>query len=453
MFSILINYVDWVSDSITQQYQRIVGLRCTNPTYIDCPRIATRYTTVFPALLLCLAILTINGCSSDPFLSTAEPKKETAKSTPVAAYSTSTFGLYDVSTFDVYVDDGIIQVIAGGKVSADDKQIKLQYTRSEDGGHHWDNPVPVGNLLTSINSRGNDIQLAAKGSHLLAVWQTKGEMPGMGPMVSAYSEDNGKTWKQAANPAANNEGDQSHIDLIADQHGNFHAVWLEDPEENGYQSLRYARSVDWGKRWSQAATLDDSTCSCCWNTFAVSPENELNILYRDMKPRDMSLLQSYDDGKSWRHVSTVGEFNWKFDGCPHVGGGLAYTGANNPKQLHSLVWTGAEGESGLYHLSSKNNGNCWSKPQKLGNNPIHGDIAASDSNIVAVWDEMEPDGASIFYAKSEDGGTTWLTPIRLTQANNAATHPRLVATEHGLLALWTEKPSKQPGQLAWQLIE
>jgi hypothetical protein len=453
MSSAVLIFVGWVSASVTQLFQRIAGLRCANPAYFDFFRITFQKTIFFPALLMHLASLALTGCSSGPLLSIVEPTTETAESPTVAPYSKSTLGLYDISTFDVYVDEDVIHVFAGGKVSDEDKQIKLRYTRSEDGGRNWLDPVNLSNLPASINSRGNDIQLAAKGNHLLAVWQSKGELPGMGPMVSAYSQDNGTTWKQGTNPAANNAGDQSHIDLIADHHGLFHAVWLEDPEENGYQSLRYSRSVNWGKRWSQAATLDDSTCSCCWNTLALSPENGLNILYRDMKPRDMSLLQPSDDGKTWRHISTVGEFAWQFDGCPHVGGSLAYTEADNPKQVHSLVWTGVEGKSGLYHLSSNDDGKSWSTPQKLGNAAIHSDIAAFDGNIVALWDEMEPDGASIFYAKSKDGGATWLTATRLTTANHVATHPRLVATKHGLLALWTEKPSKQPGQLAWQLLD
>lgn len=451
MFSSTVFYMGWESLIAAHLHQRTTQSPSDYPTYIGL-QATTKGRMHIQVLLMCIANLMINGCSTAPILDKAEPTQETAKSPSVAPYSTSVFGLYDISTFDVYVDDDVIHLIAGGKVSADDKQNVLRYIRSEDGGHHWLNPVDI-KSSPSIASRGNDIQLAAKGYHLLVAWQSKGELPGMGPMQSAYSEDNGISWKRGVNPALNNAGDQSHFNLIADHHGNFHAVWLEDAEENGYQSLRYSRSVDWGKHWSKAATLDDSTCSCCWNTFALSPNNELDILYRDMKPRDMALLQSYDDGKTWRHVSTVGEFGWKFDGCPHVGGSLTYVGAENPTQLHSLVWTGVDEKSGLYHLSSKNNGNCWSKPQKLGNKAIHGDIAALDSNnIVAVWDEMEPEGSSIFSAKSEDGGSSWLEPTRITTANNS-THPRLVATKNGLLALWTEKNPKQPSQLAWQYIE
>ena len=319
MFQTVISYVGRVSASITQHSQHLVRLRSTNSTiYI---------------LLLCLST-TIIGCSSAPILSPAQ-------STTVLPYSKSTFGLYDISTFDVYANNGIIHVIAGGKATMNDKQVSLRYTRSEDGGGNWLVPISLAKLPASINTRGNDIQLAAEGDHLLSVWQGKGELPGMGPMLSAFSNNNGLNWTKGANPAANDAGDQSHVDLIADQHGHFHAAWLEDPEENGYQSLRYARSVDGGKHWEKAATLDGSTCSCCWNTFALSPKNELNILYRDMKPRDMALQRSSDEGKTWQQASVVGKFGWQFDGCPHVGGGLVYTGTDQPQQLHSVVWTGS----------------------------------------------------------------------------------------------------------------
>lgn len=370
-------------------------------------------------------------------------------------YSKSTLGLYDISTFDVYVDGEIIHVIAGGKKTANDQSLSIRYTRSEDGGHVWKRPVNLDVHPSGIiASRGNDIQLAAKDEHLVVLWQTKGELPGMGPMISVSSQDNGSTWKQGPNPAEDNDGSQAYIDLIADQHGYFHAVWLEDPEENGHQSLRYARSIDGGKQWSQAVTLDDSTCSCCPNTFALSPKNGLSILYRDMSPRDMSLMQSSDRGKTWRRVSTVGDFNWNFSGCPHAGGGLAYIKDNDAIQLHGVVWTGIEENPGLYYLSSSDDAQSWTMPTRLGDTAIHGDIAAFDSRkLFAVWNEMEAEGLSIFYALSENGGTSWLTPERLTEAGNAATHPKLVSTPQGILAMWTEKPRKQPGRLAWQIFK
>ncbi len=404
-----------------------------------------------PAGLLLLALA---SCSSDPLLNIITTENEPSLSGSIATSGTTTAGLHDVATFDVYTENNMVHVLTGGKVSANNKHTVLRYFHSKDGGRNWSSPIALGDSLpTTIASRGNDIQIAVSGKHQLALWQTQGELPGMGALISAYSQDNGLTWQQGTNPAANKTGDQSHSDLIADKDGNFNAVWLEDPEENGYQSLRHSRSGDKGKHWEKAQTLDDSTCSCCWNTFALSSQGILNILYRDMVPRDMALLQSNDNAKTWQHLGKVGDFNWKFDGCPHTGGSLTYAGTNTT-QMHSLVWTGIDPKSGLYYLSSNDNGVSWTIPKKLGNTAIHGDIAALDTNhIAAVWDEMEADGSSIFRATSEDGGSHWSTPKRTSKTGMPAAHPRLVATKYGYLALWTEKPPKQPVQLAWHFFK
>ncbi|NOT11800.1 MAG: exo-alpha-sialidase [Methylococcaceae bacterium] len=369
-------------------------------------------------------------------------------------YYKTSLGLLEIASFDVYVDNDSIHMLVAGATSAKDQRLSVRYLRSEDGGRHWLLPVDLGNSITPpIAARGNDIQIAASGDNVIAIWQTKGEIPGMGPIVSAYSPDGGKTWRQGSSPALNKEGDQSHMDLAADGQGNFHAVWLEDPEEHGYQSLRYSKSVDAGMHWRSSMELDSSTCSCCWNTLLISSVNELKVLYRDMKPRDMALIESSDAGKSWHHDSMVGDFFWKFDGCPHVGGGLAYGGASNASLLHSVVWTGSESKQGLYYLRSVDNGRSWGVPLRLGMNPVHGDIAAASNRVVAVWDEMESDGASIFSAQSNDGGLSWFPVERISQAGIMSTHPKVLSTRFGFLMIWTEKQSKQLSQLAYSLLE
>ncbi|MFI3188939.1 hypothetical protein BCS42_15760 [Crenothrix sp. D3] len=362
--------------------------------------------------------------------------------TPDAAIN----GLQEVTSFDVTVDNGRVHALVVGKRAEKNNAVVVRYLSSDDGGQQWTTAIDVSQDTNPIAVRGNDVQLAASGNNLVAIWQTRGEFPSMGAMVSRYSHDGGKTWHAGTNPAVDNNGDQSHIDVIADKQGIFHVVWLADPEENGYQSLRYARSIDNGEHWQTSQKLDDSTCSCCWNTLAVSPSGEINILYRDMKPRDMALMQSSDNGVTWRRTSTVGEFNWQFEGCPHIGGGLAIVEDNT---LYSTVWTGVEGKAGLYTLHSNDNGKTWNPAHAVGNLASHSDIAVNKQQIMAIWDEREPDGASIFSAQSHNGGVSWSTPKRLSAMGIMATHPRLVATPSGFLALWTEKHNKQPSQ--WML--
>ncbi len=410
-----------------------------------------RYRTLLR--LIGLVYLVLMGCSLEsgkPELS--DRAARTIGDSYNAGYFKLILDLSDVSSFDVYLeDDQTIHLIVSGKHIATDQETAIRYTRSEDGGHDWMDAVSIPHFPTVIGKRGNDIQLAAQGQHLVAIWQTSGEFPTMGPMVSAFSSDNGTTWNKGANPASDNGGNQAYIDLIADQQGVFHVIWLEDPEENGYQSLRYARSIDHGKHWSQPITLDDSTCSCCWNTFALSARNQLNVLYRDLVPRDMALMQSLDGGLTWKKNSAVGDFQWNFEGCPHIGGGLKSIGLNDRAQLHGVVWTGAEDKSGLYQLVSSNHGQSWSAPKKLGEMATNGDIAVlagTDANtIAAIWNEIEPGGVNILLSKSADGGVSWSTPQRLSEAGLSPTHPKLIATGRKFLALWTEKNSSHTHRL------
>jgi hypothetical protein len=115
-------------------------------------------------------------------------------------------------------------------------------------------------------------------------------------------------------------------------------------------------------------------------------------------------------------------------------------------KLYSSVWTGVDGKSGLYSLHSDNNGKTWSTPQTMGKLANRSDIAVNNQQVMMIWDEREPDGSSIFSAQSKDGGVSWSTPKRLSSQGIMATHPRILATEQGFLALWTEKQTKKPSQ-------
>ncbi|MCX7084604.1 MAG: sialidase family protein [Methylococcales bacterium] len=348
----------------------------------------------------------------------------------------------EVMSMDLVVYNDKIHLLAAGKIKQQDSLITVKHSSSENLGVQWSNEVELKNAISPISSFGNDIQLATFENNLLAIWQIKGELPGMGPLISYLSKDNGKTWTKQSNPAADDLGDQSHVDIIADKSGNFHAVWLADPEENGYQSLRYSRFKD--EQWQASERLDDSTCSCCWNTIALSATGDLSILYRDMKPRDMVLISSQDQGLTWSNKSIVGDFKWQFDGCPHLGGGLA---ESNKGDIYSTVWTGLENHSGLYTLKSSDNGKSWTEPVLLSQRASHSGIAVNSKQVVAVWDQRDDDGNAVYFVKSTDDGKTWSNPIRISSGKTNATFPHIVAQEQGFLVVWTEKSSGKPAQL------
>lgn len=345
--------------------------------------------------------------------------------------------------FDVYAADDILHALVAVE-TAKPKQPYIGYLRSDDGGLSWSSPIDVGQYATGTveSGAGNDVQIAAYGTTLMAIWQVTGEIPGMGPLQTVYSRDGGQSWSPGANPTGS-AVDQSHPDLVADQAGRFHLVWLDDRDENGYQGLRYARSSNFGRQWEMAQTIDESTCSCCWNRLSLGMDGQLNALYRDMEPRDMALARSSDAGNTWRRISTVGEFNWIFDGCPHNGGALVWGGAET---WHGLVWTGAENKAGLYYVRSADNGHSWSKPRAMGGESLafHSDIAlVGEEQVLAIWDAMGSSGSAVMISESFDNGGHWSVARQISALGNSATFPRVVKTPSGVLAMWIEQ---KPGE-------
>lgn len=347
-------------------------------------------------------------------------------------------------SLDVYPSDQALHLLVA-ETRAGEPRPALLYRRSDDGGQAWSQPVAVDAGLPGAHNphRGADPQIASAGQRLVAVWMSKGTgYFDSGPMVTALSSDGGKTWQPGPNPADDQStGGHGFIDIAADAAGTFYLTWLDS--RDGKQGLRFSRSTDGGKSWSPNQTLKAGSCECCSNAVAVGRDGAIGILFRDGSPRDMNLTLSTDGGAQWAPPRPVGNFGWQFNGCPHVGGGLAFS----PSALHAVVWTGLSDRSGVHYLSSPDRGQTWSKLHRLGSSAAsHPDIATSPDNqhIAAVWDEHTAEGPAIWCARSKDGGVTWSVPTQISKTGASATHPRVVATGSGFRAFWTVSIGDNP---------
>jgi hypothetical protein len=363
-------------------------------------------------------------------------------------------GFLDVQSLDVVTEGATLHALLSGRFDQGE-QIKVAYVFSHDQGKTWSIPV----ILTHqgdapvISRRGNDVQLAALGSHRVAVWQSRGDLPSMGPMVVAYSKDGGKTWERGDNPAVGDTlHNQSYMDMVMDQVGHIHLVWLDDREEHGNtQGLRYAKSLDGGQHWQAESTIDASVCTCCWNRLALLSEQIPTVLFRDTVPHDMMLGRGSLNGKTWQIPSAVGAFDWQFEGCPHCGGGLTGIALGKKHALHSVVWTGKESESGLYYLFSSDEGQHWSKPRRIGDwQHREGDIAAlSPKRLGIVFNKVAAKSSTIHFMDTNDGGRHWSEPVTLSPSGVVADHPRILATRSGFSVVWTEK--RMGGGKTWAM--
>ena len=348
-----------------------------------------------------------------------------------------------VKSLDVYADDGKIHLLLAtakeGQENAD-----LIYTCSNDHGKSW---KPYHRLETSrspayARGRGTDFQVAAFGKRILAVWMQHGTgFMGRGPLSSAFSSDAGKSWQNAGNPSdVGSDGDHAFIDLTADDKGNFHAVWPDkrSGEDKGLYSATYDSRTH---KWKKNSTVDAKVCDCCWNVIKAGDSGHLYALYRDKSPRDMGWAFSTDYGKSWKQGGAVGDFDWNIDACVHVGGGLAIEEKDGSAKLHAVVWTGNQGNAGLYYLSRKSKDSNWQKPERIGGVECTlPDIAVSESGQTAIaWIEQTSEGNKLFYLKTKDQISDSVEAVQVQTAEGYPTHPKLLSLGDSLHLFWTGK--------------
>lgn len=349
-----------------------------------------------------------------------------------------------VKALDVYAAGEAVHLLVAESSGAE--AAALFHRRSADGGETWSPPWRVDATLPAAHSphRGMDPQIAAAGDRLVAVWMTRGTgYFDSGPMATALSHDGGKTWLPGPNPA-DDQSSAGHgfIDIAADPAGTFHLTWLDS--RDGRQGLRYARSRDGGHAWSANATVRADTCECCWNTLKTGPGGEVGIVFRDKDPRDMALAFSPDGGQSWEPPRLLGGFGWKFDGCPHTGGGLVLGTARKP--IHALIWNGSAGNAGVFHVRSAGPDMAWTAPLSLGDaSASHPDLAGDPSGrLVAAWDASADGTTGIHAAISSDHGATWSDARRLSSQGRTATHPRVSMAGRGFRVFWTEAGADGP---------
>jgi hypothetical protein len=357
--------------------------------------------------------------------------------------------LRGVQSLEVIADGNRLHMLVGEVAEANAVPL-LAHCTSLDGGETWSErvSVSVGAAPPHGLHRGSDARIAAHGEHIVAAWTTAGtDSWGSGPITIVVSSDGGRHWKTAANPADDGLTDgHNFLALNADTNGQFHLAWLD--KRDGDRGLRYSFSKDGGEHWEANRTAAPKTCECCWNSIVPMSSGEVAILFRDRSPRDMKVVTSRGmDG--WNTPVAVGNFQWQFNACPHVGGALVRRKTVEGEQLHAAVWTGAPGASGLYHLRSMDCGKTWSEPHKM-NVPLawHPALAVdAKGRLAAVWDTMAAVAPETWSCLSEDGGLTWEEPVRLSALDAPAAHPRVVALADGFRVFWTEERPPQPAVL------
>ena len=68
----------------------------------------------------------------------------------------------------------------------------------------------------------------------------------------------------------------------------------------------------------------------------------------------------------------------------------------------------------------------------------YADLAATSDEVAVLWQEQRGTRTVIMGVLSNDAGKSWRSPSVVSETNASASYPRVVATEDGFRAFWTE---------------
>lgn len=197
--------------------------------------------------------------------------------------------------------------------STPDDNAHIMISKSFDDGKTWSKPVDINDQLfarhpdwvTSFAGSGHACQM--RNGRLLFVIQVRTDTSWGGPLscYACYSDDGGDTWHTSKVPGDYN-GDESKIVELSDGR----LMMSIRRRYEGYHR-RFSFSNDGGETWSEVITstqLLDPACN--GDVINYSYGDNKNILihtipYHSRLRKNVSLLVSFDDGKTWPWHQTL----------------------------------------------------------------------------------------------------------------------------------------------------
>ena len=289
-------------------------------------------------------------------------------------------------------------------------------------------------------------QLAADRDGGISILYTVGkEVPGERFPKSALrfirSTDQGRHWSE---PRTVNDGTEfgSHNfhALTAAPDGSLLATWLD--ARRGKSGVWMSRSTDGGRTWEANRPIySEPTCPCCRTAVAVAGDGSIYVAWRAILPgdvRDVVVTRSSDGGASWAAPVRVRADDWVYPGCPHAGPSLEVDAKG---AVHVAWWTGKEGEAGVYYARSTDGAKTFAA-QSIATGararPAHVQLAVSGEKVYLAWDDGLGAIPRVLLRRSIDEGASFGKETLLSDPEVAASFPVLAVHHDSVAVAWSQ---------------
>lgn len=323
---------------------------------------------------------------------------------------------------------------------------QLKVAQSDDNGRHFTWPATVNAVPETIAAEGESrpqIVVAADGTvHVL--WNIALSKPYTGHVRYSRSTDDGRSFSEPVtiNDDRNEISHRFPVLLVKDSQ--VLIVWIDGREREAARvagekfagaSLYVAESHDGGASFGANRRFVGHGCECC----------RLAVAWQGSEP--IILWRHVFDGKvrdfalaNLREPEIIvraSDDDWRIDGCPHHGGGLV---ADDRGDLHMVWFTQGRARQGLFYR--RYDGKAFSAPHKFGNDNAqagHPAVLASGRVISVAWLEFDGKFNRVWLMLSRDGGRHWAKARSVAQSDGAIDYPILLKRQGRPWLVWHDE--------------
>ena len=319
------------------------------------------------------------------------------------------------------------------------------------GAPAWSEPRVLDTAGDPISADGENHPKLLFGPHatVLIAYTRPLTKPNTGYVRLLRSVDGGKSFAPPITVHADRQEITHRFESIGfDAKGVLHTMWIDKrdleaaPRVGNKSSYRGAaiyrnESTDAGATFGPDIKVADHSCECCRIALARGADGVLRAMWRhvfDPNVRDHAFVALAPDASAPARA-TFDE--WRVDGCPHHGPGLAASDEGFHAVWFGIRQEGAEQVSGVrYGRLNQDGSPLPGTVRRLPDDRAeHAVVVAQGRRVVVVWRSTDGATTTLKAWLSGDGGRTFALQ-QVAQAQGENDFPRLIQQGGRIAVVW-----------------
>jgi len=321
---------------------------------------------------------------------------------------------------------------------------------SDDEGTNFSPPVAVNRTPEMISARAENrpkINVDKKGRIHIS-WTKPLANRFSGDIRYSRSDDGGRSFIDPVTVNDNHDPIGHRFDSLGvSDEGRVYIAWLdkrdrESAEQQGDSyagaALYYTYAEPGADFFEPNIKIADNSCECCRIALDIDPDGLPVLMWRHVygdNIRDHALVRFISPDKPDTPVRVSHE-QWQIDACPHHGPALSISGEG---RYHAVWFNDADDKQGLFYAYSEDAGQSYSPPVNFGDynkRAAHPYVMVVGNRVYLSWKEFDGKQTQVLVQQSEDGGKSWGLSRAMASTSNASDHPLLIKNAAQVFLSW-----------------